>query len=124
MSLLSEAMEECQYIDKTTQADGYGGVETVWTAGAKIQAAVVLDTSMEARRAEAEGVKSLYTIVTGKAITLMYGEIIQRLSDGAYFKITSDGTDKRTPASAGLDMRTVTAEKLDGLPNGQSTGNT
>lgn len=118
MSLLSESMESCRIIDKTTKADGYGGTYTVWTPGAPINAAIVLDTSIEARRAEAEGVKSLYTIVTSKAVYLPFGEIIQRESDGKYFRITSDGSDKRTPASAGLDMRTVTAEWLKGLPDG------
>lgn len=116
MSLLSEAMEDCQIIDKTTVLDGYGGVKPDWKVGAPITAAVVLDTSMEARRAQAEGVKSLYTITTSKAVTLNHGEIIQRLSDGKYFRITSDGTDKKTPASAGLDMRQVTAEELTALP--------
>lgn len=116
MSLLSESMEECRYMDKTTQADGYGGVVTVWIGGAPIQCAIVLDTSMEARRAAQEGVKSLYTVITSRSITLGYGDVIQRVSDGKYFRITSDGTDKKTPASAGLDMRSVTAEQLDALP--------
>ena len=42
MSLLTEAMEPCCYIDKTTQNDGYGGVETVWVDGAVFDAAFVL----------------------------------------------------------------------------------
>ena len=116
MSLLIEAMESCHYMDKSTVADGYGGVTTVWTRGAEILAAVVLDTSMEARQAAALGVTSVYTIVTGKAVTLMYNDFLQRDSDGKYFRITSDGTDKKTPASAGLDMRTVTAEEIKALP--------
>ena len=116
MSLLSEAMENCHYMDKSTAPDGYGGVATSWTDGASFDAAIVLDTSMEARRAQAEGVKSLYTITTQKNITLLFGEIIQRASDGKYFRITSDGTDKRTPQSAGLNMRQVTAEEIKALP--------
>ena len=116
MSLLSESMEDFRYIDKVTVPDGYGGVITEWHNGATFSAAVVLDTSMEARRAEAEGVKSLYTIVTNKSITLMYGEVVQRISDSKYFKVTSDGTDKKTPNSAALNMRVVTAEELDALP--------
>ena len=116
MSLLSESMEGFRYKDRTTQEDGYGGVDTVWVDGAQFQAAAVLDSSMEARRAAKEGVTSLYTITTPRAVTLMHGDIIRRGSDGQLFRITSNGTDKKTPASAGLDMRQVTAEALDSLP--------
>lgn len=118
MSLLSEAMESCRYIDKTTAPDGYGGVKTVWVLGAAFDAAFVLDISTEARRAEKEGVKNLYTITTEKQITLMGGDIIKRLSDGKLFRITSDGADKKTPASASLNMRVVSGEALESLPGG------
>ena len=116
MSLLSEAMDQCQFIDKRTVPDGYGGTMTEWIPGAPFEAAIVLDTSMEARRADAEGVKSLYTITVSRTIALSYGDVIQRVSDGKYFRVTSDGADKKTPPSAGLDMRQVTAEELKGLP--------
>lgn len=116
MSLLTESMEEFNYVDKTTVPDGYGGVATAWQVGAAFIAAAVLDNSMEARRAEKEGVTSLYTIITKRNITLIYGDVIRRNSDGKLFRITSDGTDKKTPGSAGLDMRAVSAEELDSLP--------
>lgn len=116
MSLLDEAMETCAYIDKITVPDGYGGVKPSWREGAEFTAAIVFDTSMEARRAQKEGVQNLYTITTPRNITLMYGDIITRKSDGKIFKITSDGTDKKTPMSATLDMRVVTAQELDALP--------
>ena len=122
MSLLTESMTACQYMDKTTVPDGYGGVIPSWKNGAEFQAAIVLDTSIEARRAEQEGVKNLYTITTTKGVSLGFGDIVQRLEDGKYFRITSDGTDKKTPASAGLNMRQVTAEYLKALPDGSANG--
>ena len=117
MSLLAEAMEACQFIDKTTVDDGYGGVGPSWIPGAEFKAAVVFDNSLEARRAEKEGVKNLYTITTSKSVTLGYGDIFQRLSDQKYFRVTSDGTDKKSPLSASLDMRVVSAEELNKLPD-------
>lgn len=116
MSLLSDSMEDFRYIDKTTKDDGYGGIETVWQDGARFSAAAVVDSSLEARRAAKEGVTSLYTITTSKAVTLMYGEIVRRESDGQLFRITSNGTDNKTPRTAALDMRNVNAEALDALP--------
>ena len=111
MSLLSEAMESCNMLDRSTAADGYGGYVTTWAEGAKFDAAIVLDTSMQARTAEKAGVTALYTVTTAKALNLQYHDVFRRASDKKIFRVTSDGDDKRTPASAGLDMRQVTAEE-------------
>lgn len=111
MSLLSEAMENCIMLDKRTVADGYGGYITTWVEGASFQAAVTFDTSMEARIAEKQGVTSLYTVTTNKAITLQYHDVFKRVSDGKIFRVTSDGDDRFTPASANLNMRQVSAEE-------------
>lgn len=118
MSLLDEAMEPCQFIDKTTGRDSYGGVIPVWKPGAEFDAAIVLDNSTEARIAASEGVKNLYTVTVRRNIPLESGQILQRLNSGKYLRITSDGSDNMTPKSAGLDMRQASAELLEALPNG------
>ena len=121
MSLLSEAMENCIMLDKRTEADGYGGYITTWVEGAEFQAAIVLDTSMEARIAEQQGVTALYTITTKKVMNLQYHDVFKRSSDKKIFRVTSDGDDKKTPESAGLNMRQVSAEEWV-LNDEQSTG--
>lgn len=127
MSLLNEAMEDCTILNKTIENDGYGGYITSWKKGATFKAAIVLDSSMQARIAEKQGVTALYTITTDKALNLQFHDVIQRDSDGKVFRVTSDGDDKHTPASAGLNMRQVTAEEYvltGGVENGteQNTG--
>lgn len=117
MSLLTEQMESCVLLTKVTQADGYGGYIQTWADGAEFQAAIVFDTSIEARAAEKQGVTSLYTVTTTKALTLEYHDVFRRGKDGKIFRVTSDGDDKFTPASATLNMRQVTAEEWS-LPNG------
>lgn len=112
MSLLSEAMENCIMMDKTTQSDGRGGFITSWVDGASFDAACVFDSSMQARMAEAAGVKALYTITTAKNVNLQYHDVFRRASDGKIFRVTSDGDDKKTPNSATLNMRQVTAEEF------------
>ena len=116
MSLLSAAMEECIILNKSTVDDGYGGYVTVWTEGAHFNAAIVLNSSMEARIAEQQGVTALYTITTSKALNLQYHDVLKRVSDGKIFRVTSDGDDSKTPPSATLDMRQVSAEEWK-LPN-------
>lgn len=117
MSLLSEAMEKCVMLDKRTEPDGYGSIRTFFSDGAEFSAAITFDTSMQARVANVEGVTSLYTVTTSKAINLQYKDHFRRVSDGKCFEVTSDGDDKKTPASASLDMRQVTAAEWS-VPNG------
>lgn len=112
MSLLNDMMEDCVILNKVSLPDGYGGRIDTWTESkATFSAAIVFDTSIQARRAEAEGVKNLYTITTGRGMTLEFHEVLKRLSDGKIFRVTSDGDDKHTPRSTALDMRQVTAEE-------------
>lgn len=111
MSLLSDAMETCVLMDKRTEPDGYGGYVTRYVDGAPFQAAIVFDTSIQARTAEKQGVSSLYTVTTTRALTLEYHDVFRRVRDGKVFRVTSDGDDKYTPKSATLDMRQVTAEE-------------
>lgn len=116
MSLLSEAMENCIFLTKTKVPDGYGGYVDTYTDGAEFKAAITFDTSIQARVGEKEGVTSLYTVTTGKEMVLEYHDVFRRTRDGKIFRVTSDGDDKYTPASASLNMRQVTAEEF--VPSG------
>lgn len=116
MSLLEEAMTDCQRIYVVKIDDGYGGEKTQIIEGAHIRCAIVLNNSIEAQIAQKQGIKAFYTITTAKDLNLQYRDIIKRLNDGAIFRVTSDSDDKETPDSAGLDMRQVNAEKWE-LPN-------
>lgn len=111
MALLDEAMEKCIIFDKRTVADGYGGFDTIWSEGAQFNAAITLNTSMEARIGEKSGVTSLYTVTTSKDLNLQYHDVFKRIRDGKIFRVTSDGDDNYTPNSAALNMRQVTAEE-------------
>ena len=117
MSLPSQAMSDCVFLNKTVVDDGYGGYNTTWTEGATFQAAITFDSSIEARTAEKQGVTSLYTVTVDKAMMLDYHDAFKRVEDGKVFRVTSDGDDKFTPDSASLNMRVVTAEEWS-LPNG------
>ena len=113
MSLLTYAFKTCTMLHKTTQDDGYGGEVAAWVDGATFQAAITFDSSMEARVAQSQGVKSLYTVTTKRNKVLEYHEVFRRERDGKLFRVTSDGDDKFTPDSATLDMRQVSCEEFD-----------
>ena len=110
MSLLKEAMTPCAIMDKSTQKDGHGGVVTVWTEGAAIDAAIAPDGGVEQLVAQERKWNGSYTIITTRAVVLMEGDVIKRLSDNRTFRVKSDGN--KTPQSAGLDLRAVKAEGI------------
>jgi len=111
MSLLDSAFEDFVMIDRLTAADGFGGLLTRYVDGATIQAAAVLVASPEATIAQALTNKETFTITTRKNVNLQYHDILRRKSDGKIFRVTSDGDDLKTPASASLNMRNVSAEE-------------
>ena len=113
MSLYFEAMEESQIMDKVSLPDGRGGTITKYVPGAAIMVAYSFDASTQARIAEAEGVNNRYTLSTRKNVNLQYHDVVKRLRDGKIFRVTSDGDDNRTPASATLDKRDVEAEEWE-----------
>lgn len=112
MSLLSEAMENCIYITRTKVSDGFGGYIDMYIEGVQFKAAITFDTSIQARIGEKQGVSSRYTVTTDKNMVLLYHDLFKRVRDGKIFRVTSDGDDKFTPKSAGINMRQVTAEEF------------
>ena len=112
MSLLSVNMTDCVMITVVgEEPDGQGGERVVTTEGKSFKAAIVLDNSVEALKAQKQGVTSVYTVTTSRSHILRYNDVFRRLSDGETFRVTSDGGDKLTPCCAQLDMSQVRAEK-------------
>lgn len=111
MSLLDDYMENCVMIDKTSVSDGRGGFDYAFVEGAEFQAAITLDNSIQAKIAQQQGVTGVYSVTTQKSINLQYHDVFRRSSDGKVFRVTSDGDDKKTPPSATLNMRQVSAEE-------------
>ena len=111
MSLLSQAMEDVVMLEKKRIPDGEGGFITDWAEGVQSKAAITFNTSMEARTAEKQGVTSRYTITAPLNAKLEYHDVLKRLRDGKVFRVTSDGDDVQTPASASFQFLQVEAEE-------------
>ena len=111
MSLYDEFMVPCVWLEKVREPDGEGGFITNWAEGAEFLAAIVFSTSIQARRADKEGVSSLYRVTTNKKVTLEYHDVFKRLNDGKIFRVTSDGDDVASPAFSEIDTNIVTAEE-------------
>ena len=116
MSLLSEAYEPFVFVEKSRRPDGEGGYIVVWTDGAEFSATADFANSSLSKIADALTEKVNCIITTSKAVTLEPMDVVKRKSDGQYFRVTSDGKNKKTPEAATLDMRQSSAE-LWTLPN-------
>ena len=111
MNLLDCYMVPCVFMVPTKAPDGSGGHITTWAEGDTLTAAIVRDSSMEARKAEAAGTVSVYTVTVSRDVHLPFHSVIKRLTDGKVFRITSDNAEKKTPICTGLDMAQSTAEE-------------
>lgn len=98
-------------LDKVRVSDGEGGFTTSWQEGAEFDAAIVKDTSLEARIAEKDGLTNTYTVTTSVNAALDFHDVFKRLSDDQVFRVTSNGDDKRTPSVASFQFEQVTAEE-------------
>ena len=108
--LIDCMMESYVRMIPTRTPDGAGGYKTKWAEGERIKAAIVQDTSTEARIADAAGTVKLYTVTVSRSVHLEYHAVIKRLSDGKVFRITSDNAEKKTPLCTALDIAQSTAE--------------
>ena len=108
--LIDCMMESCVFMVQKRTPDGSGGYKPEWTEGESFRAAITLDTSTEARVAEAAGTVDMYTVTVSRSVRLEYHAVIKRLSDGKTFRITSDNADKKTPLCTALDIAQSSAE--------------
>ena len=111
VGLMNDFVETCVLMEKTRIPDGEGGWNVGWVDGPEFDAAITHDTTLQARVAESEGMMSTYTVTTEKATPLEFHDVFRRKSDNQYFRVTSDGNDKMTPASASFQVSQVTAEE-------------
>ena len=111
--LIDAFKTECVIMNKTKTADGIGGFINVWAAGDSFMAAIIKDSTMEAKIAEKQGVTEVYTVTVDKSLGLEYHDVFKRVSDGAIFRVTSNVTDSQTPKVATFQFGQVSAERWE-----------
>ena len=109
--LMNDFVEDCTLMEKTRVPDGEGGWKVDWADGMEFRAAITYDTTLGARVAESEGMKSTYTVTTEKSMPLDFHDVFRRERDGQIFRVTSRGDDKTTPESASFEVSQVAAEE-------------
>jgi head-tail adaptor len=122
--IIDDFKEEFAFMDKSHTRDDEGNTITTWEQSeATFLAAIRFDSSVQAKRAQAEGVQDLYTIITGREVDLEFNDVVKRLEDGTTFRVTTSGKDNKTPRSASLNMRAVSAKVWE-IPDSEGGGET
>lgn len=116
MSLLTDAMVRCVRIVSDELPDGEGGTYRTHRTAEEFDAAIILESSAEIKAGEKSDAKARYNVLVGADVRMRYHDVFMRISDGKPFRVISDD-DKRTPVSAFLWLRQVTAEEFD-VPGG------
>ena len=111
MKLYETMMESCVIMDRVSTDDGIGGFVYTWEEGAEFQAAIVKDSTTEARIAEQQGIAETFTVTFAKTLPIVYHDVFKRVSDGAIFRATSSVVDSQTPAVASFQFGQVSAER-------------
>lgn len=111
MSLLDDFARKCVLLEKTRVPSPEGGWITEWVDGAEFLNYQALDSSMEARRAEKEGVTSLYSALVDKAVPIEYNDYFRDVELGETYRVTSNPDEKQAPKSASFSLKFFTAEK-------------
>ena len=112
MSLLSDFGKICVFKEKTRTPDGEGGYYIEWTDGAEFTAYQSMDTSMEARTAEKQGVTSVYSALVDKDVPIEYGDYFKEKESGTVYRVTSNPHEKQAPTSAAFTLKVVTAARV------------
>ncbi len=111
MSLLDAFARTCVLLERRRFPSVEGGWTTEWTDGPEFQIYQAMDTSMEARRAEKEGVTSVYSALVDKAFPIEYNDYFLDTGTGLTYRVTSNPDEKESPKSASFSLKFFTAER-------------
>lgn len=111
MSLIDSFKERCILLEKVRVSDGEGGWHTTWTEGVEFGAAIVLDSTLNARVAEKEGMTGVYTVTTDRNVGMDFHDAFRRMSDGKTFRITK--VNDHTPDVATFQFNQYQAEEWE-----------
>lgn len=111
--MLTDFFEAFRRVNRTPAADGYGGTTFTYTDGTAFQAGIITQKQKESEIANRAGQKVNYTLIVKPNIRLVQNDIVKRVKDGRYYRITSDTADRTTPAVAYVKYAQADAEIID-----------
>ena len=109
MTLIDAFKVPCTLMERMRVPDGEGGWVTSWAEGLPFNAAIVLDSTIGARIAEADGGTGVYTVTTDRKLPMEFHDAFRRDSDGQVFRVTK--VNDSTPDVATFQFNQYQAEE-------------
>lgn len=109
---LEDFYEDFIFMDYVSVSDGLGGIRYEFQEGAPFRAAIRTLNSDEVEVAYRNGLHTIYRITSGLNVVLEQNDVVMRVKDRRYYRITSDSLDNTTPDIAAVQQRHVTAEVM------------
>ena len=113
MSLLNDFSRQCVLLEKKRAMSPEGGWTTVWEDGESFYNYQALDTSMQARIAEKDGVSSLYSALVDSALPIEFNDYFRDVESGVTYRVTSNPSEKVAPKSSSFSLKYFTAERRE-----------
>lgn len=113
MNLLDDFARTCVIMEKKRIGDGAGGFITEWSEGAEFSNYQSIDSSMEARIADKQGVTSLYSSLVRYDFPIEYNDYFKDKTTGFTYRVTSNPDEKVAPKSSSFALKYFTAERKE-----------
>lgn len=113
MSLLDDFGRTCILMEKNRKPDGESGYITNWIEGLEFTNYQALDSSMQARIAEQQGVTSVYSALVRSDLPILQNDYFKDKTTGLTYRVTSNPEDKVAPKSASFALKFFTAERKE-----------
>lgn len=111
MSLLDEFADTYVIMNQEDADDDYGSYGATYTeSNITFKASLGFSESHIQSQVQSLGLKENYKLLLPKDINLSMHQVIKRMSDNKYFRVTSNSSNVFTPNSSDLNLRFVTVE--------------
>lgn len=111
--MLADYYEEFQFVTVENVTTALGGNAKTYTDGAIFMAGITETRNYEADIAAQTGLSTTFHILHNTDIKFRQNDVVKRVSDGQYYRITSNSFTKTTPKKARNQYSIVTAEVIE-----------
>lgn len=114
--MLQDYFENFVLLERTQTPDDLGGVCETWADGTAFRGGITHVVGKEAAPAGLMSLKTVPMLLHEWDVTLVQGDRIRRVQDGAEFRVIGQSSDMRTPMLSGLAFGQVPVERLVNAP--------
>lgn len=114
--MLADHFEDFVLLEPTRQEDGMGGAAESWTDSMRFRGGITAVPGSETSVAGLSALRTSPALLHDWDVTLIQGDRIRRLRDGAEYRVTGQSDDMRTPVIASFAFCQVPVERLVTAP--------